>query len=292
MAYLTPADYLKVIQDINLSQIITSNAAVQSGAELAAQAEAISYLRQKYDVSSEFTSTTLWDRTSPYSAGNRVYLNAPSFVPANSYAINDLTLYNGSVYQCIIASTGAFNPSNWLLLGLQWTIFYALNPYPLFNLTTLYNVGDYVYWMGNIYQCLIQTPVLSHEDGIQYYQTNQIPYANIFPNDAVNGPTHWAFVSNYIIPAQTDITNANIWSQADNRDQQMVMYFVDITLYHLHARIAPRNIPELRINRYDAAIDWLKMCAKGEITPNLPLLQPKQGGRIRWGSQVRNINSY
>jgi hypothetical protein len=293
MAYLIPADYLRIIQDANLQQIITSNPAVQHGVELAAQAEAISYLRQKYDVAVEFTDTNLWDRTAPYKAGDRVYLNAAAYSISKVYALKDLVLQSGGIYECIlVGSAGAFVPANWNFLGLQYDVFYARNPYPLFNLAKLYNKGDMVYWAGNVYTCLIQTPVISHEDGIQYYQTNQIPYANIFPDDTVQGPTHWAFNYNYIVPAQTAIDDAATWAATDNRDQQMVMYFADITLYHLHARIAPRNIPELRVARYDAAIDWLKMCAKGDITPNLPLLQPKQGGRIRFGSQIRNINSY
>ena len=292
MAYLTPADYLRIIQDANLSQIISANAAVQSGAELAAQAEAISYLRQKYDVSKEFTDTTPWNSTAPYSAGDRVFLNALAYVPATAYVVGDLTLFNGSVYKCIIATTGDFAPASWQLLGLQYSIFYALNPFPTFNLGGMYNPGDKVFWKNKTYTCLVQTAIVGHDVGIQYYQTNEIPYANIFPDDPKEGSTHWSFIEDYIVPGGTAIDNEAFWSNSDNRDQQMVMYFADITLYHLHARIAPRNIPELRVNRYEAAINWLIMCAKGEITPNLPVLQPKQGGRIRFGSQIRNINSY
>ncbi|CAB4126212.1 Bacteriophage Mu, Gp36 [uncultured Caudovirales phage] len=292
MAYLIPSDYLRLIQDANLSQIITSNSVVQSGAELAAQAEAISYLRQKYDVKSEFGNTSKWNKTSPYSAGNRVYLDADNYLPSKSYSIGEVMLYQGKVYQCIIATTGTLNLTSWDVLGNQYDLYYALNPFPMFDLTKLYNKGDKVFWLGAVYTCLVQTPVLSHEDGIQYYQTNQIPYANIFPNDPVQGSQKWQWEYNYLIDGGSDIKDESIWSSSDNRDQQMVMFFTDITLYHLHARIAPRNIPDLRVARYEAAIDWLKMCAKGDITPNLPLLQPKQGARIRFGGQVRNINSY
>lgn len=292
MAYLIPSDYLRIIQDANLQQIITSNAVIQGGAELAAQAEAISYLRQKYDVSIEFSNTSKWNKTSPYSAGNRVYLDAFAYVPASTYHIDDLVLYLGKVYECIATTTGTFDMTAWNLLGTQYDLYYALNPYPLFDLTKLYDKGDFVFWAGNIYQCLVATPLLAHEDGIQYYLSQNIPYTNVFPNDPSVGPKNWEFIENYIIPSNTDIQLANIWSPSDNRDQQMVMYFTDITLYHLHARIAPRNIPDLRVARYEAAIDWLKMCARGEVTPNLPLLQPAQGRRVRWGGQVRNINSY
>ena len=293
MAYLIPSDYLRIIQDANLQQIITSNPVVQSGAELGAQAEAISYLRQKYDVSTEFSNTSKWNKASPYSAGNRVYLDGPLWAAVNVYNTGDLVNNGGKIYEALVNGiTGAFDLDSWNLLGGQYQLFYALNPFPLFDLSKLYNKGNQVFWAGNVYTCLVATPTLTHEDGIQYYQTSNIPYSNIFPNDEVNGSQKWKFEYNYIVDGNTDIQLASVWSDTDNRDQQMVMYFADITLYHLHARIAPRNIPELRIARYEAAIEWLKMCARGEVTPNLPLLQPKQGGRIRWGGQVRNINSY
>jgi hypothetical protein len=153
-------------------------------------------------------------------------------------------------------------------------------------------VGDRVFWKNKSYTCRVQTQTLSHELSLQYYQTNNVPYTNAFPDDAQFGLQQWGTGEPYIIDAGTDILNQSIWADTDNRDQQMVMYLVDITLYHLHSRIAPRNIPQLRMDRYDAAIEWLKMCAKGDVSPGLPVLQPRQGSRVRYGSQIRNINSY
>jgi len=75
------------------------------------------------------------------------------------------------------------------------------------------------------------------------------------------------------------------------RDPQLLNYIIDIALYHLHSRIAPRNIPELRITRYENAIAWLKMCALGEVTPRLEI-QPTTGRFIQWGSNEKNVNIY
>lgn len=75
------------------------------------------------------------------------------------------------------------------------------------------------------------------------------------------------------------------------RDPQLVSYICDIALFHLHSRISPRNIPELRVTRYDNAIHWLKMCAMGDATPKLLEYEtPKTA--VRWGSQPKNTNSY
>lgn len=79
----------------------------------------------------------------------------------------------------------------------------------------------------------------------------------------------------------------------DNRSQQMVALMADIALFHLHSRIAPRNIPELRVARYAEARKWLMDAAKGNVTPiNLELNQPEIGNRITFGGNIKSINSY
>lgn len=97
----------------------------------------------------------------------------------------------------------------------------------------------------------------------------------------------------FILNTDTPLTpTVTAWVQGDNRSQQMLTCIIDITLYHLHSRISPRNVPDLRIKRYQDAVNWLTMAMKGSITANLIPLQPKAGGRIRWGSQPKNVNVY
>ena len=73
------------------------------------------------------------------------------------------------------------------------------------------------------------------------------------------------------------------------------MLFVDIVLYHIHSRINPRQIPEIRVDRYERAIAWLKMVTKGEVTPDLPTL-PTEGvqdtSAIGWGSKQKRCNDF
>ena len=76
----------------------------------------------------------------------------------------------------------------------------------------------------------------------------------------------------------------------DDRQAQLVSLLVDITLYHLHSRISARNIPDLRVKRYDDAIMWLKMVANGAISPDLPVIAPEQGKRTIWGSNTKKEN--
>ena len=248
--------------------------------------------RQKYDLI-EFADLNIWSSAVAYNVRDRVYLSATIYSNTTNYTIGTTTLYNSNVYVCISATTGNFDPTKWTLLGTQYTIFSVNYPYPLFDYTAFYNVGDKVFWKGYVYTCLVQTPLLDHDTLLQYDKIEAIPLNNIAPNDLIDGSTqYWGQKTAYVVPSGTLPTNSFYWSMTDNRDQQMLLYFIDITLYHVHSRIAPRNIPDLRVKRYDDAINWLKMCAKGEVTPALPLIQPKQGRRIRYGGNIKITNSF
>lgn len=170
-------------------------------------------------------------------------------------------------------------------------IYYGATTYNDFDYTANYNVGDIVFWKNNFYTCQIATRQLTDDQAIQYNEYAALPLGNVFPDDTVNGAAFWGNPTAYAIPAGTLLTNPK-WIKGDNRSQQMVMVMIDIALYHLHSRISPRNIPELRVKRYDNAIDWLKKAGKGDITANLPVKQVHQGSRIRFGGHVKLNNRY
>lgn len=76
---------------------------------------------------------------------------------------------------------------------------------------------------------------------------------------------------------------AQIFNKTGNsRSALIVMYMLDISLYHMHSRVTPRNIPQIRIDRYDSAIAWLEKVRKGAITADLPRITDEDGeGKIR-----------
>lgn len=84
---------------------------------------------------------------------------------------------------------------------------------------------------------------------------------------------------------------ANIFNKTGaDRNALIVMYMIDIVLYHVHARINPRMIPDIRKDRYDIAISWLDKVATGKLTPDLPVLIPEDGSNglnSRWGSNSK-----
>lgn len=75
------------------------------------------------------------------------------------------------------------------------------------------------------------------------------------------------------------------------RNQLIVMFAIDITLYHLYSAINRMRTPQERIDRYKRAIKWLEDVADGLINPvGLPLILDATTGEdtlnpIRWGSE-------
>lgn len=290
MNYLYPADYTKQIQDANLQQIISADPTILERAQLAAEAEAASYLRQKYDLSAEFTATTAYVVGRTYSGGDRVYLSASPYNASSTYGAGQLARYSDIIWECAAFNvTGPWDPAKWIKLGAANALYYVKEPQPLFNQLSIYRVGDKVFWDSKVYTCAIKSLVFGHESALQVGQVQNIPAPNAIPGTPAGLP-QWGAGESYT--TNSSVTDMAKWASGDNRDQQLVMYLIDIALYHVHSRIAPRNIPDLRTRRYEAAIDWLKMCADGSVTPNLPLLQPRQGSRIRFGGNVKNINTY
>lgn len=293
--YLIPQDYKKQIQTDNLNQVIAGDTSILQAAELTAIEEASSYLKQKYDLSQELTDTNKWDKTVVYQAANRVYLTANAYDIVATYSANDYVVQNGAVYRSIAGNPpGAFNPAQWKYISLNYQIFFAKYPKPLFDLYALYNVGDQVFYKGKIYTCAIKSTPQTFPADIQaeYYELRALP--NVFPDDPSRGAQYWGNGVAYTVPGNTEIDNTTYWTLGDNRSQQLVTYIIDMVLYHLHKRIAPRNIPDIRAKAYDDAHSWLRRAATGDdITANLPRIQPKtSGSRIRWGGHIKNQNTY
>lgn len=56
------------------------------------------------------------------------------------------------------------------------------------------------------------------------------------------------------------------------RDPLIIMYMIDLILYHLHSNTSGRVMPKAREDRFNAAIAWLKDVSNGDQIPDLPEL--------------------
>ena len=292
MGYLTSADLKRVIQTNNLNDIVGNDTAMVTYAEQAAITEAVSYLSPKYMTEVEFADTVGFFPMMNYAYKQRFLMDAPAFSNSKTYAQYDTVSYTGNVYWALsVLAPGAFNPNNWQLVGKQGNLWYLKAPTGAtdFVMSGYYRLGDKVMWNGVQYTCVKETTQYDHGMLIQFGTRENIPPVNQFP-DAL-GQQQWTSSGAYYWTGAGVL--ANKFTEADNRNQQLVNYIIDIMLYHLHARISPRNIPELRLERYDNAINWLKQCAKGDdINAGLPRKTPAQGMRIRWGGKIQNNFDY
>ena len=149
MSYLIANDYLPLIQPTLLNQVQVNVPATRAQAEQRAQAEAVSMLKQKYDTSQELTDTNAWVLAPTYKAANRVYLTGPAWVTLTAYSLGNLILFtDGNIYQCSTGNIDAvFTGSKWLLLGAQFTMYFAAYPNPVFDMAGgVYKLGDVVFW--------------------------------------------------------------------------------------------------------------------------------------------------
>ena len=252
MAYINiNTDFDRVIQIDNLNQLSNNNNDIVNNNILTAQDECRSWLFQYYDVDLEFQDLQAWSQTLTYQARNIVY-------------------YSG--------------------VGGSNKIYWAKYPYPYFDLNFIYKVGDVVFFKNKIYQAIIKT-ILPYDSAViqNIYQVDQPPL-NYIPGTP-NSEIQWQLINgNYIIPAGTPLTDTNYWDASDPRDQQLVEYMVDITLFKLHTRISPRNIPELRVAKYDEALSWLKKASEQTITPKIMTRQPFNQSPVKWDSLTKQIN--
>lgn len=281
--FLTNNDYLRTIKYEELQQITEGNDDLILAVEQTAQAEISSYLVQRYQMDKVFTATGSFDLSATYYGKNLIEYSAPQFSASTNYVTNDHVVYDGYIYASVSGSTGILpntGLTQWNKITKDKTLYNAKLPYPEFSIKTNYVAGSQVWYGDVVYTALV--------DVIGVY-----PDANT---------AYWTPGTTYSFTGQYP-ENTTYWIKSDNRNQQLVQAVMDVTLYHLHSRINPRDIPELRVYRYSGndskmsggVIGWLKQVGAGLVTADLPEIKPDDtnpNNSIQWGSQVRNNNYY
>lgn len=110
-------------------------------------------------------------------------------------------------------------------------------------------------------------------NGNSYINTTAITTPEAF------NPQHWNVVS----PP---------WTAGDNRDQQLTMAMKAIVIYNLSPLLSPRNTVTEWCDRYDSAMHVLREMAEGNITVDIPQIQPSAGMMTSYGGNVKLRNRY
>jgi hypothetical protein len=116
---------------------------------------------------------------------------------------------------------------------------------------------------------------------------------NYYPTDPKNGSKQWEDLGVYTAPGN-EITDGAIWVAGDNRNDLIVQYTVDIAVFLLYKANLPNVVmPDAVMKTYASVLSALKDWAKGDDTsPEIPVTMPEVGRRIRYGTNVKQINTY
>ena len=98
----------------------------------------------------------------------------------------------------------------------------------------------------------------------------------------------------YALQDNTDLkpsANSLFWKSNDPRHELLVMYAVDMVLYHLHSLVNPRKIPDLRKERYNEAKSWLEQIADRNENADFPTNELDEE-LIIWGSNPKIQNYF
>lgn len=123
--------------------------------------------------------------------------------------------------------------------------------------------------------------ILTYDNSAQYNEGDQVY------REYTDGGKDYGFIyrAREATTGNAPESSPNDWQLHDPRHQLLVMYVIDMLLYHLHARITPRNVPEVRNERYAAAVAWMDMVKAGDESPDLPLRDPGRD-EVRHGNRV------
>lgn len=269
--FLTTADYEVAITAAELAVVTTEP--IRRQAETRAIACMESYMRQHYLTSVVFAPIQPFLAGAAYAFGDRISLDAPAFSTGSTYSAGVLVKEAGKVYRSLaLVSPGAFNPSQWQLIGDEGNYYADTEQW---SEKTAYTVGQTV---------KIETAKVRRFFRCIQNNTDKDPLSeanNLF----------WAEVLTFT----ENPTNANYWVAGDNRDAMLMKTAIDLTLFECYHRVQPRNVPEMRIIAKEDAISWLTKIQKGHISLDL-VVRPQDDGQagfnISWTSRTPYTNNY
>lgn len=304
MSFLKFTDYDRLIQRDNLEQLFNNiedgNALLQD-IESSSIVEMSSYLLQRYDASTIFKQFNEFSLSTVYYAGDRIVYTEKDYDYNTQYILNDRFNYKDKIYKVI-------NDSPLLPIGItpddttystyfqficnNNSYFYIALPQQQYSTKLQYTKDTYVFYKDSVYLALQDNKCIKPGTNVKVWQfVYTFSFSGFYPDEEV-----------ITSPLLTPVLNNDYYffKAGDTRNQLLIQYLIDIILYHLHARINPRNIPELRMIRYDGnnatqnggAIAWLKRIASGDITIDLPENEKDVELSYSWGKITDNNSEY
>jgi hypothetical protein len=146
--------------------------------------------------------------------------------------------------------------------------------------TTIYSVKLFDFWIPNTSYAI--NDIVCDGDGYVYTCNT----ANT--GQLLTSTSYWTPMVNITF------SNTTYWQNVDNRYPLFIEIAMDLALYNLYARINPRNIPTLRMERNRESLDLLDAWASGTDTAEVLELKnyEQEGYSIRYGSSDTKQNNF
>ena len=307
--FLNNNDYLGIITEEALKQLIRNNEERLSQAEEAAEASIIEYLTDNYEVEKELLKGK----------------NLVEYTPTITYPVGAHFYHDGKIYEAIRAITGIKTPSD-------VTYWKELNDYdqakiekaqPYLQLRN-WQPGDVVTYANAYYECAepngydfndIRIPGVNGWEEVKtlgewtanndkYVEWDIVSYEGNFYTllsstniDLTVNPyesDNWGMIGEYdrtykyelkateyviyngkvYIPTMKvtadDLKEAYNIRQDDPRNPNIKKHLIRLALYELHKLISPNNISSARITDYETSITWLRDANRCKINPQIP----------------------
>lgn len=138
--------------------------------------------------------------------------------------------------------------------------------------------------------------IFLNDNDLKPFIQNDILQHVIEEDTAVLGQVERIVIEHISSYLQNRYDAAAAFAKADlERNPVVVMYAVDMLLYHVHSRLTPNQIPEIRQLRYENALEWLKSIAKGQLSADLPEKteqRQNEGNNVFLATELKRNNRY
>lgn len=159
--------------------------------------------------------------------------------------------------------------------------------YKVFSISATYAIGDLVFYAEAAW---VTASTYGLNARISYngniYKSLQAANTGKNPESQ---PTWWGLVCEdsiffYCIAASTGFYPENVtyFTQGDNRNAIIRQYVINLAIYELQYKIAPRNIPEWRRVQHDEIMAHLSRISDGKDTLLLEVYTDDRGGNIEY----------
>lgn len=308
--FLNNADYLGIVTEEALSQLIREKEIRLAQAEEAAEASVLEYLTENYMVEEALAvgkDLLEYNRQITYPVGAHFYYKGkiyktirtingykapanveywmpcteflsnehdiPNYTQRGSYMPGDVVRFSGEFFQCLEFNGLEYN--NVRVPGMTgWEQVFA-SPW-MENLE--YEVWDVVSYEG-LYYTLMETEnidwTIAPDENDNWGQIGKYdPELNDYELSSTEYVEYEGDVYVPIInPNSDELREQYNIVQDDPRNANLKKHILRLAVYELHKLISPNNVSSARITDYETSILWLRDASRLKINPQIPRRQ-------------------